>query len=156
MKTTIAIFFLALSLNCHARIGETLEESVARYGPVVKEGVNGTIFKKGDFDIKVHFYNGKTDFLTIIKDPSCPIQDFTPEELESLLIANFNGMKYSNHIEPNKCLYMTAFGALAACYDTKDKSLVIMSDDYVNRSKQEKVARGETRPAPTPAATSGF
>ena len=156
MKITIPFIYLALVFTCHARIGETMDQTVARYGPAIKEGAHGTIFKKGDFDIQVHFYDGKTDYLTIIKDASCPSYDFTPEELDSLINANFDGMKYSKHIEGNKFLYLAAFGVIAAIYDPTEKSLTIMSDDYVKRSKDAKAERGETRPSPTPASTSGF
>ena len=156
MKTIFPLLFLLITIPCHARIGETLDESVARYGPVFKEAPYGTIFKKGDFDIQVHFFEGKTDYLTIIKDPGAAVQDITPEELEALLAANFNGMKYSRHMERDKILFLAAFGVISAVYDSKEKSLIIMSDDYVKRSKEAKAARGEVKPVPSPASTSGF
>lgn len=156
MKTIFPLLFLLLTLPCHARIGENLEQSVARYGSVVKDAPHGTIFKKGDFDIQVHFFNGQTDYLVIVKDPGAAVQDITSEELESLLLANFNDMKYSKHIEGNKLLFMSAFGAIAACYDPADKSLCVMSSEYMQRNREAKAARGETRPAATPASTSGF
>jgi hypothetical protein len=155
MKISIHFLLLLLSATTHARIGETLEESVARYGPVIKEGTRGTIFQKGDFDLQVHFFEGKADYLCIIKDPSAASPDFTMDEIESLVASNLEGMKYSRQNEGKKFVYLTPFAKIGAVYDPSDKSLTIMSDEYVLRNKEAAQSRGEPHTAPA-ASTSGF
>ena len=56
---------LGLSVTSFARIGETMDEAVKRYGKVVgHERIHGEeyhLFEKDGFHILAHFYDGKID-----------------------------------------------------------------------------------------------
>ena len=62
-------FFLATS-SALANLGETLDESIARYGPVLKQEIRGPaeigthyIFEKNGFTIDVSLLNGRTEWI---------------------------------------------------------------------------------------------
>ena len=69
MKNVFAssAMLLGLSVTSFARIGETMEEAVKRYGPVVHQdiiqGEEYFPFKKNGFHILAHFHDGKIDHI---------------------------------------------------------------------------------------------
>jgi hypothetical protein len=140
----------------HARIGESVEECALRYGPPDKEVSGGTLYKKAPFSIKIHFFEGKADSLTLLKIDDGAFQPMSPEEIEALITANFAGLKYSKQIEGQKIVYMAPFGTMGAIYNAQDFTLSIMSDGFVRREKELAAVRGEVRVRPTPTSIQGF
>jgi hypothetical protein len=65
MKTiaVIVICILLSSLAAHARVGETFEQCVVRYGqPIKKDSESGeAIFYKAPYRLIAHFHEGKAD-----------------------------------------------------------------------------------------------
>jgi len=72
---TTCLFVAATTLAANARIGETLDESIKRYGDVVETrtypgGNTWHLFRKGDFVISIFLgKDGKTEAIEYLKDP---------------------------------------------------------------------------------------
>jgi len=90
MKTTMIplLVFVAVA-TCHARLGETLEQSIVRYGKPV-DAINHpapdcaeAIFHVGHFEVTADFYKDVCTELSIVKGaPVSPGSDvFSPEVL---------------------------------------------------------------------------
>ena len=66
------IFCLALCHPATARIGETLDQVLKRYGRCLKtvkagNGLVYRLFNKNGLNILIHFYAGKVDEITLAK-----------------------------------------------------------------------------------------
>jgi hypothetical protein len=87
-----SVLLLGLSVVSFARIGETMDEAVKRYGKVMHHATIGGeelySFKKNGFDIEVHFHEGKIDHIRYGKESG---EKLTPEEIDTLLKANNGG-----------------------------------------------------------------
>ncbi len=69
MKTSIVLLFLlALASQASARIGETLEQCVTRYGKAVESGGRSAAFKNGGYSITVSFEHKKAVILHYTKE----------------------------------------------------------------------------------------
>jgi hypothetical protein len=83
---------LGLSVSSFARIGETMEEAVTRYGPVVHhdtiQGEKYSLFKKNGFHILAHFHDGKIDHILYSSESG---EKLTHEEIDTFLKANSGG-----------------------------------------------------------------
>jgi len=94
MKNVIAssAMLLGLSVTSFARIGETMEEAVKRYGPVVHQdtiqGEEYFSFKKNGFHILAHFHDGKIDHILYNSESG---EKLTHEEFDTFLKANNGG-----------------------------------------------------------------
>src|SRR5215831_18391949 len=66
---TILLFLCGVANICQARIGDTLEEAIKRYGKVVKKESAGefAMFKEASYYITAHFHDDKTDAITYVK-----------------------------------------------------------------------------------------
>jgi hypothetical protein len=89
--SSILLFGLSVT-SSFARIGETMDEAVARYGQVIHHatirGEELYSFKKNGFDIEAHFNEGKIDYIMYSKASR---EKLTPEEIDTFLKANDGG-----------------------------------------------------------------
>jgi hypothetical protein len=76
-----------------ARIGETLEQAIKRYGePITLENARGwSCFQKGDFQVNVQFYQGKIDKIEYLKWNARQVVEMSEVEARNFLKANYNG-----------------------------------------------------------------
>jgi len=95
------VFFASVILPAEARLGETEEQCVARYGspepskPGVDNG-NTLVFKKNGIEIDARFENGKCVDLSFSKEDGT---DFTDDEISTLLSLNSQGLVWK--VNPN-------------------------------------------------------
>ena len=128
-----AIFWLALCHLASARIGETLDQVLKRYGRCLKTDTvaNGQVYKlfrKSGFKILVHFYEKKVDEISYSKDT-----DIFDDELKALMQDNAPGQwvgsgwpAYSWH---------NASG-ISARYSFEHRLLMILTDAALEREKK--------------------
>jgi hypothetical protein len=103
MRITALLLFCAASTSL-ANLGETLEQTIARYGPILKKEQaarpphlnpsDATIqyeFEKNGFRITVSFVNGKCAWILYVK-PDSPIYD---TDLRTLLDNNAEGSQWN-------------------------------------------------------------
>ena len=97
IKTTIIAAITAFTINAQARIDETMEEAIARYGePIERSNAKGwTVFQKGKFQVNVTFYQGQIDTIEYIKWGSRAPVEMSETEANNLLKANFIGEWFS-------------------------------------------------------------
>jgi hypothetical protein len=79
----IILCWLALSVPSGARIGETLEQVLKRYGHCLgtvtaDNGMTYKVFSKRGFKILVHFYENKVDEITYDDELNALMQDNAP------------------------------------------------------------------------------
>ena len=129
----IAICGLALCTPAGARIGETLDQVLTRYGRCLKTvtAENGRVyrlFSKSGLKILVHFYENKVDEISYGKDT-----DMFDDELKALMQANAPGQwvgsgwpAYSWH---------NASG-INARYSFEHRLLMIITDAALEREKR--------------------
>ena len=86
------LLVLGLSVTSFARIGETMEEAVKRYGEVVRretiQGWEFYLFEKNGFHILAHFQDGKIDRILYNRESG---EKLTHEEIDTFLKANNRG-----------------------------------------------------------------
>jgi hypothetical protein len=84
-----SLLLLGLSVTSFARIGETMDEAVKRYGEVVHHGnIHGEevySFTKNGFNILAHFHGGKIDRILYSRESRGKLSD---EEIDTFLRAN--------------------------------------------------------------------
>jgi hypothetical protein len=84
-----SLLLLGLSVTSFARIGETMDEAVKRYGEVVHHGnIHGEevySFTKNGFNILAHFHGGKIDRILYRRESRGKLSD---EEIDTFLRAN--------------------------------------------------------------------
>jgi hypothetical protein len=84
--------FLSLGLPSFARIGETMDEAITRYGNVVRHdtihGEKYYSFEKNGFHILAHFHDGKLDRILYNSESR---DKLTEEEIDTFLRANNGG-----------------------------------------------------------------
>lgn len=94
----VALF--ALLLPCSARVGETPQECVVRYGKpkeVDKKALE-LIFRKGPYAILTVFDQGKCVFISFLKmEPNDAGSQLTAVEIETLLDANIGKSQWSSY-----------------------------------------------------------
>jgi hypothetical protein len=130
---SVALLWLALCDPSGARIGETLDQVLKRYGRCLKTSTadNGKVYKlfsKRGFKILVHFYEGKVDEISYGKDT-----DIFDDDLKALMQDNAPGQwvgsgwpAYSWH---------NASG-ISAHYSFEHRLLMIMTDAALEREKR--------------------
>jgi len=88
----VSSLLLGLSVTSFARIGETMDKAVKRYGPVVHhdtiQGEELYAFKKHGYDIVAHFHEGKIDNIMYGKESR---EKLSKTEVNTFLEANNGG-----------------------------------------------------------------
>jgi hypothetical protein len=118
MKGTIICILLLFGFLSYARIGESEEQAMQRYGKIISQfpPEGGTMvagvkllpvsgerilrFQKEDFLIELEFYQNKC--LEISYQIKYAKRDFTKQEIDGLLNANGNGLKWKEVADPDK------------------------------------------------------
>jgi len=145
---TLLLLLLGVANTCQARIGDTLEEAIERYGKVVNKATADefAMFKEASYYITAHFHDNKTDAITYVKagSESSTKGVFSDDEIEMLLRINGNGQTW----EPSKGEaavreWKTEDKKLQAVY-SESKFLVITTAGYLKRleeaAKEKKTA----------------
>jgi hypothetical protein len=117
--TWLGILLLGLPSVSNARIGETLQQCVARYGQPDGEPEEGGVhpkatncaFVKDGLELLVTFYQGKAVDIIFSKLDE---RSFSPSEVEELLKANGSGWKEREAQKPDQSEWETAYGARRA------------------------------------------
>ena len=129
---SVVIFWLSLCDPAGARIGETLDQMLKRYGPCLKTvtAENGMVYKlfsKRGLRILVHFYENKVDEISYGEDT-----DIFDDELKELMQANAPG----EWVGAGWPSYNWHNGQLHAHYSFEHRLLVIMTDAAFEREKK--------------------
>ena len=94
MKKLLAIIaaIAAITTAAHARIGETLEQAIERYGePSPGQNAGWTVFFKGGFQVNTHFHGGAIDAVEYIKTEGLETAKLSEVEVQNFLNANYAG-----------------------------------------------------------------
>lgn len=144
MKTILT--FLLLAAFAEARIGETLEECIKRYGnPItVDKDLGTTTFLKEGFVVVVKFTDGKVHSVTIEKHDKGQLKlDFAMEDVHiaAFLVANSGGQKWFEvRADEVTRSWLTADGKRLAYYRIQDGIMVMTTSQAVvagNREREE-------------------
>ena len=116
-----------------ARIGETLDQVLRRYGRCLGtvKADNGLVYKlfnKSGFKIFVHFYGGRVDEISYGKDT-----DIFDDELKALMQNNALGQWVGSGWPVNS--WHNASG-ISAHYSFEHRLLMIMTDSALEREKR--------------------
>ena len=137
--------------NLQAIIGDTPEQSDARYGAALKKGDNWKVYKKSGLEIRAHFYEGLTDSVSYRKEVSAKngkSEDISFEEIAVLLDNNSKGQEWKDLAkgykldEVQKKNWQCTKLPLRAYYNDENKTLYVEINDlsvlkktYLSRSK---------------------
>jgi hypothetical protein len=156
----LPLFLLLAGVSlCQGRIGDTLEEEVARYGKPVNKAASEdyAMFKQGPYYVTVHFHDQKTDAITYVKAASGTHNAFSNDEIDRLLRINGGGRDWQqSNNSTGRPLWKTGDKKLQAVY-SESKFLVITTDAYLTRlqaaekeaKQKKKAAAEETEQKPT-------
>jgi len=151
---------LGVANICQARIGDTLQEAIERYGKVVKKASADefAMFKEASYYITAHFHDDKTDAITYVKTGSEPSTKgaFSDEEIELLLKINGNGQTWERtKAKAGLCEWKTEDKRLRAVY-SESKFLVITTAGYLKRleeaAEEKKTVAEESKPKKSPTS----
>ena len=150
---TILLFLGGVANICQARIGDTLEEAIKRYGKVVKKepAHEFAMFKETPYYITAHFHDDKTDAIVYVKTESGTSTQggFSDREIETLLRTNGNGQTWErSKAKAGLYKWETEDKRLHAVY-SESKFLVIATADYLKRlhetASKKKTAAEKTK-----------
>ena len=156
MKYLVSLFVLFLASSvCHARLGETEDQIVARYGKPTATGkvvdrLQYDSFRHGGYEIQVAFLDGKSQSETYLPNPdnSGPLhRKIEKFEVQILLDANALGSKWTNTTNyaytgddfPNGTIWELESKAAKATYvyESLGSILRIESTIYLDYLKQQ-------------------
>jgi hypothetical protein len=148
---TILLCLWGVANICQARIGDTLEEAIKRYGKVVKKesADQFAMFKEASYYITAHFHDDKTDAITYVKRTSATSSKgaFSDREIEMLLRLNGNGQTWErSKAKAGVYKWKSEDGKLQAVY-LESKFLVITTAGFLKRlqaaANKQKTAAAE-------------
>jgi hypothetical protein len=153
----LTLVLLGVVNICQARIGDTLKETIARYGkPVHKTAAEEfAMFREASYYITAHFHEAKTDAITYVKagSESSTKGAFSDDEIQMLLKINGNGQTWKrSKAEAGLHEWRTEDGKLLAVY-AESKFLVITTGGYLKRleaAKKNKMAVPENKKKTSP------
>ena len=151
-SSSLLLLLLGVANICQARIGDTLEEAIERYGkPVHKASADEfAMFKEASYYITAHFRDGETDAITYVKagSESSTKGAFSDDEIEMLLKINGSGQKWErSKAKASLQEWKTEDRKFQAVY-SESKFLVITTAGYVKRLQD--AAKKRKRPASVP------
>jgi hypothetical protein len=139
---TLIAAIAAVTINTsHARIGETMEQAIKRYGnPFPRETADEwTTFRKGIFIINVQFHQDKIDVVEYLK-----LEERTAElsevEIKNFLKANYNGSWKEvrrNFWQVSNLNATHNFVTIKGDPSNSYYRLLIMTDDSVDRAMKQ-------------------
>lgn len=145
MKIIIALIMLCFLIQpAFSRLNETLDECRKRYGTETNymEEINSYRFEKAGFVFLITFYNDKADSLFICKKERDELnnpKEMSENEIKTFVDANLGKGKWEEvkEISTDKS-YKTKDDTIYAFYKSFDNYLLIMTDEYLQRSKEER------------------
>ena len=157
---TIPLFFMGIANTCQARIGDTLQETIQRYGKAVKQASAGefAMFKEASYYVTAHFHDDKTDAITYVKTASGTSTKgaFSDPEIEKLLRINGNGQTWErSKAKEGLNEWKTEDRELRAVY-SESTFLVITTAGYLKRleeAAEKKKAAAEENKKKTPSTS---
>lgn len=137
---TILLCLWGVANICQARIGDTLEEAIKRYGKVVKKesADQFAMFKEASYYITAHFHDDKTDAITYVKRTTATSSKgaFSDREIEMLLRLNGNGQTWErSKAKAGVHKWKSEDGKLQAVY-LESKFLVITTAGFLKRLQE--------------------
>jgi hypothetical protein len=132
---SVLLFLWGVADISDARIGDTLEEAIKRYGKVVKKesADEFAMFKESPYYITAHFHEGKTDAIAYVKTGSGAKGAFSDREIEMLLRINGNGQTWErSKAKAGMYEWKTEDRRLEAAY-SESKFLVVTTTGYLRR-----------------------
>ena len=136
----LTLVLLGVANICPARIGDTLKETIERYGkPVHKTAADEfAMFREASYYITAHFHDAKTDAITYLKDRSGSSTKgaFSEDEIQMLLKINGDGQTWErSKAKAGLHEWRTEDGKLQAVY-SESRFLVITTGGYLNRLEE--------------------
>jgi hypothetical protein len=137
---TLPLLLFGVVNICQARIGDTLEQAIERYGkPVHKTSTNEfAMFKGASYYITAHFHDDKTDAITYVKtgSESSTKGAFSNDEIQLLLKINGSGQTWErSKAKAGPQEWKTEDRKFQAVY-SESRFLVIATAGYVRRLEE--------------------
>jgi hypothetical protein len=125
------LVLVGTSGNCLGRIGDTLDESITRYGKPINAAGDTAMFEKPPYYVTVHLSDGKTDAITYVKTKkgASNESEMSSDEIDRLLGLNSDQQWKQTGAKEGSKQWELQDGSLSAVY-TKDKFLVITTAGY--------------------------
>jgi len=153
-RILVLLALAALTLPAHARLGETVDQCIARYGqPVAQEdepavpGEKSAIFEKNGYAIWAFFLNGKCGmiiFLKIDRDKTVGHKymglSMGDDELKTLLDASANSFPWIEADNAEGKFWYRADGS-AAAYDPNKPVLQITAKEFGEAEKAQEAKK---------------
>lgn len=155
-NATLVLSILLLTPHLFGAMGETPDQSIARYGKPEREAVKESgllYFRKGDLCVIAHFFLGQCDVLSLFSatdDLGLP-KSLEPEQIKSLLRSEGGdaGWEPLPGFTINE-VWDSKDGKTFAIYDTMRHKLVLMTRDAYRREKEAKRNALRSLPKPLP------
>ena len=141
------LILLLLTVTASARIGETPEECVKRYGKptkIVKER-NQLLFKKAGFLISVQFLSGKAGSVFYVKSKTDVLDrplEISPNERQILLKSNAAAGWEKSESSIIDEVWINTKNRLSATYNTEN-ILVVISLEKARANKKKRESKEE-------------
>jgi hypothetical protein len=139
----LVIALLSSALPSNARLGETLEQCVARYGnPVTPMDVADSsggkkgqaIFEKNGYSIAIAFLGGISESEMFSKDDKSA---FTDTEKDTILNANAENLRWSLSTEPSVNDNWIREDDARAIYDRFGRTLLLATKKFILKERAE-------------------
>jgi hypothetical protein len=121
-----------------SQIGETLQQCVAKYGPVVEEQPREWHkFVSTPYHLEIHFYKDKADAVQYLNWVGRP-KAFTTDEIDKLLRQSSNA--HWETVDDNAESTMFMVKGFTAIHMKLDHILIVSTDGYLERGVAAKAA----------------
>lgn len=137
----LCVLYVILVLPLSARLGETKDQLIARYGEVDQEAAPLLLFKKAGFHVAAKMRNGKCG--EIIFCSLVSMKDLSETEIKVLLGANAGKSTWEPMPDSFNPVWKLADGSALAGYLRGQQKLVVTSMDEHLQSKVEREAKEE-------------
>lgn len=135
---------LLASVSAYARIGETLEQCIERYGDPLKNDSSNAMFSKAGVYVYAHFFEGKADMITFRKIEEDVLErpvELSQTEINVLLSSNGQGHEWAKQNSPSMDSdWKTDDGKVLAHYTFMDHVLIVATAEYMARAAAAKDA----------------
>jgi hypothetical protein len=138
----VALSFVLTTSVCQARLGETEDQCIARWGqPVSKDhpippgmiGDSLMVFQKGRFSVDVLFLNGVVAFEIISDVDNWALSDVAKQ---TLLDSESDGLTWNRQGNPNVSeMYTRSDRGVLAIYEIQEHKLQFISKAYFDQQR---------------------
>jgi hypothetical protein len=140
MKVIILAFcgFLVTAGAAYGQIGKTLQQCVAKYGPVVeKQPREWHKFESAPYHLEIHFYKDKADAVQYLNWVGRP-KAFTKDEIGNLLKQGSTAHWEVVDDGPESTMFVVK--GFTAIHMKLDHILIVATDGYLERAVAAKAA----------------